>query len=1206
MEFTVEETSEQTSFSERGRERSRFQRTFVNLAAFAIRRLVFGLLVLLVIIFLSYLGLRMAQGMPFYPALGESFIKTGEYLAQLARGEMGLSVAGSVTSAPVPVIDVLPATLSKSLGLLAASLLIAALLGVSLGVWTATRRRSGWSLLSTLASITGISIPSFFAALLLQMGAVKLSRLLGYRLVPVGGFGWDKHLILPALVLAARPVAQIYRVTFVSVSEVLDQNYVRTARSKGLREVLVMVRHVMRNTAIPILTTIGLSLRFSLSSLPVVEFFFAWPGVGFILLKSISHQDDNLTVALVLCLGSLFIGVNLLLEIIYRLVDPRLRERTRQAQHNGQFDLRGLFKDAVTMIEDWLKHNPLSRRPAQDSDPFRSLLEEREEEYDVSPVKYRRERLQAWLRATLNNLPFMIGAVVVVGLVVVFLFGPRLAPHSPYTTAVLTYEDGQLSVPPFEPGETYPWGTDVLGRDMMSLVLAGAQQTLLLAILVVAARVILGFVLGSLAGWLSGTVVDRLLMGLAETLAAFPTLLLAMIFILALGIREGFRPFVVALCLVGWGEVMQFVRGEVMSIRPKMFVESAVSLGLTTPRIIFNHVLPNLLSSLISLAALEMGAVLMLLGELGFVGIFIGGGAFAQLEVFAPPYHYSDVPEWGALLSNVRRYARSYPWTAVYPSLAFFLSILGFNFLGEGLRRLIDKVGYGVTRLVNRYTIAALIMLVLGGRWVKANRGPMTFYRQQAVQFEGHRAMNHLYDLVDPALEGRALGTDGMEAAAEQIARQFREVGLDPAGESMTYFQTRERSFEQLTAVPEMEIADSGERPVYRDNFVEYPNYVRNLGSAQGCVRFVALGDIVRSGTMVRSYAALEELDFSDQIVMVPSEEDAAYLARVPYAGLLVIADNSMDLRARHTLSSRAPRYYSFGAGDGTEENRPVFWIDESTAERLLEDTDYTLRDLRTRDEDLGVNELFDFSTGIEASLYMTGTVRERVPVRHVIGNWTGVSDSRYGGLNNQMVVVMAQYDNPPPTPDDAVYPGANDNASGVAVMLETIRTMQESNYQPYRSFLFVAYAGEGLEGGESVNPPDVERFLEAKLGFSTNFDIEAVVDLRGLGDGEEDQLLISAGGSMRLADLFEQTARAMNTKARRGGESVDLDIVFEEKSRHDSGQVAPQVGLRWDGWEVTSRTPIDTVDSIAEQNLQRAGRTLTLALMTLGRERQY
>jgi hypothetical protein len=204
------------------------------------------------------------------------------------------------------------------------------------------------------------------------------------------------------------------------------------------------------------------------------------------------------------------------------------------------------------------------------------------------------------------------------------------------------------------------------------------------------------------------------------------------------------------------------------------------------------------------------------------------------------------------------------------------------------------------------------------------------------------------------------------------------------------------------------------------------------------------------------------------------------------------------------------------------------------------------------------------------------------------------------------MIVVMAQYDTPPPTPDDPAFPGANDNGSGVAVMLEAIRAMKASGYQPYRTFLFVAYTAEGQEGGEWIYPPDTERFLEAKQGFAENFDIEAVIELRGVGAGEGDGLLISAGGSMRLADLLQESASQMGVRAERGGEQVDISIVFEDRSRQARGQEAPKVGIHWIGWEATSCQPEDTVANLSEEKLERAGRAVTLALMTLGRERQY
>jgi hypothetical protein len=651
---------------------------------------------------------------------------------------------------------------------------------------------------------------------------------------------------------------------------------------------------------------------------------------------------------------------------------------------------------------------------------------------------------------------------------------------------------------------------------------------------------------------------------------------------------------------------MQFVRGEVMSIRPKLYIEGAVALGLTTPRIIISHVLPNLMSSLISITSLEMGAALMLLGELGFVGIFIGGGAFAELETFSAPYHYSDVPEWGALLSNVRRYARSHTWMAFYPSLAFFVAILGFNLLGEGVRRLVESIGVVINRLVNRYTVLAAVLAIVGVSWLQANTGATAFYRRQARSFEGSWAYEHTKALAHPVFEGRALGTEGMDAAAFHIAQQFKELGIDPAGEGLGYYQLRERSFERLDAVPRLVVEDDGWPLQYRRDFVEFPGTTRNLGQAEGMVRFVALGEITRRGAIVRTLATVGELDFSGEILLLLSGREADLLREVPSAGMLVVAPDPLDLDRRRTLSSRDPHYQIFGVGRERGQDRPQLWISEAAAERLLQGTGRSLDDLRSAAQDLDVNEVFDLPTDVGASMEVQGTIEERVPVRHVIGHWTGSSDSRYGGINDQMIVVMAQYDAPPPTPGDARYAGANDNGSGVAVMLEAIRAMQESGYQPYRTFLFVAYSAEGLEGGEWVYPPDVDRFLEAKRGFLSSFDIEAVVDLRGLGAGEGDGVVISAGGSMRLADLFEEAARQRGVKARRGGEAVDISIVFEEMSRYASGQEAPKVGLHWDGWEATSRRPQDTLADVSQEKLEDAGRVLSLALMTLGRELEY
>lgn len=1192
---------------------SRLREGVTAAVLFILQRLALGSLVLLAIIFVSYLGFSMigqtaaAGGLP--EAAAEAVMKTAAYVGRLLQGEMGSTTEARPDALSLPVIEVLPAIMGRSLGLLGLSLGLATVAGVLLGIRAATHSQANRSLTILLASIVGVSAPSFFVALILQLLALQWTRTTGSRLLPLGGFGWDKHVILPMLVLAARPIAQITRITYLSVGEALTQDFVRTARSKGLRGYQVLLVHTLRNAAVPILTTVGLSLRFSLSSLPVVEFFFGWPGAGFTLLKAISSNDVNLTIALLLSLGALFIVINLLLESAYRLIDPRLRELPDYIGSGERKTVReaaGAFWDGIV---DLLQNNPLSRwlqgRSAKETiSPYRAILKRDtgQEERAGRAGLLRRIRWRAWWQGTAGNLPFVLGTTLMLLLLAVFVFGPQLAPHSPYTTQGLEYKDGEFSIPPFEPGEEHPWGTDVLGRDMMSLILAGAQQTLLLAVLVVAARTVLGFVLGAVAGWLHDSWADRLILGAAETLAAFPTLLLAMIFILALDIRRGFPPFLIALSLIGWGEMMQFVRGEVLAIRPEPFIESAVAVGAGPVRIVMRHVLPNLITALVSLAALEMGAVLMLLGELGFIGIFIGGGAFAELDVFGSPYHYSDVPEWGALLSNVRAYARAYPWTATYPALAFFVAILAFNLFGEGLRRLIQLMGTPVQRLFNRYTLAAAVVLVFGARWAIANSGPMGFYREQAAAFEGKRALEHVRFLADPSLEGRALDSDGLPEAAEYIANEFSRLGLQPAGEEHTYFQNRTREYGSVTEIPELVIEDGGPALAYRDDYAAWGSNYWSMGAFEGPVRFLAMGELSRSGSgfVSRDYPALRNLDYSEEVLLVTSPGDVQHLQWVPHGGLLVVADEEQRLARNDTMSARNPAITVFGVR--ASQHIPMLLISEEVANRLLRESGFTVEALREEDENLAQDELFSVSTGVSVQMAITGTVETREPVPNVVGHLPGTSAE----LDEEMIIVMAQYDQPPSGPGGAFFPGANDNASGIGVMLELIRTMQETGYQPYKTFLFVAYAGEGTDMGNTVYPPDPSKFLDARYGFSSAFEIEAVVDLRGLGDGTGDRLSIVASGSRRLADLVEEAGRRTGVDTVRTGENVDLSTVFEERNLNADGQPAPQVGVTWEGWEATSRTVADSASSVSAETMEQAGRAVALALMTMGRESNY
>ena len=283
---------------------------------------------LIALIFLVALAINLGQegklqALPSAVPAAAGF--TADYLKGLSRGDMGTIASGQRSTAGTPVTEDLARALPKSLGLLAFALTLAALAGLFLGIGAAFRRNSRFSQLLLFASVLGVSTPSFFAAMLLIWGAVWLYRSSSQHIVPISGFGWDSHLTLPTLVLAARPAATVTRLSFNAVVEILESDYIRTATAKGLRPYLIFLRHVLRNAGVPLMTTVVVSLRFSLAVLPIVEYIFNWPGIGLRLLKSIEAQDATTVIGMTLPFVLVFVLVNLLLDVLYPLVDPRLR-----------------------------------------------------------------------------------------------------------------------------------------------------------------------------------------------------------------------------------------------------------------------------------------------------------------------------------------------------------------------------------------------------------------------------------------------------------------------------------------------------------------------------------------------------------------------------------------------------------------------------------------------------------------------------------------------------------------------------------------------------------------------------------------------------------------------------------------------------------------------------------------------------------------
>jgi ABC-type dipeptide/oligopeptide/nickel transport system permease component len=239
-----------------------------------------------------------------------------DFLGAAARGDFGTSIRERRPAMRMVLEHFWPATVELS----AAALVLSTLLAIPLGVVSATHKDRAADHLSRVASLFLQSMPSFWLGIML----ILLFAVLLGGLLPAYGSGTLRHLILPAVALAAAPLAQNVRLIRSGMLDVLAQDYVRTARAKGVAERRVIYRHALRNAALPFVTVTGLSLGFMLSGAIVIETVFSWPGLGRLIVQAVPGRDFPVIQAGVFVFALVFVGINLLVDVLYTVVDPRV------------------------------------------------------------------------------------------------------------------------------------------------------------------------------------------------------------------------------------------------------------------------------------------------------------------------------------------------------------------------------------------------------------------------------------------------------------------------------------------------------------------------------------------------------------------------------------------------------------------------------------------------------------------------------------------------------------------------------------------------------------------------------------------------------------------------------------------------------------------------------------------------------------------
>jgi len=309
---------------------------------YLIRRLLLAIPTLIGVSFFVFLSVRLVPGDPAIALAGELatpeivaqvrdnlglddpiHIQYLNYMGRILQGDMGNSIRSGL-----PVTEEIALRLPRTLLLTFASLLVAAAVGIPLGIASSTRPGSMFDTGSMIVALLGISMPIFWLGLMLMIFfAVLLPDWLNLTgpVLPPTGYGTWQHMIMPVIALAANSIALQARMTRASMLEVLGQDYIRTARAKGQHERRVVYYHALRNAMLPIVTIIGLQFGTLLGGAVLTETVFSWPGIGRLLVDSIGYRDYSVIQGTVLIIAVGFVMTNILVDLFYAYLDPRIK-----------------------------------------------------------------------------------------------------------------------------------------------------------------------------------------------------------------------------------------------------------------------------------------------------------------------------------------------------------------------------------------------------------------------------------------------------------------------------------------------------------------------------------------------------------------------------------------------------------------------------------------------------------------------------------------------------------------------------------------------------------------------------------------------------------------------------------------------------------------------------------------------------------------
>lgn len=766
------------------------------------------------------------------------------------------------------------------------------------------------------------------------------------------------------------------------------------------------------------------------------------------------------------------------------------------------------------------------------------------------------------------NIPLIIGIAVIAALIIFSLYPEVFTPSDPYgkERQEFVFIDGKINLfrPPVEPCAEYPWGTDVYGRDMRSLIFYGCRLTLLTAVFIAFGRLLISLPLAILAGYKNKLAV-WVMRQFSIMFSAFPLIIITLLFTRIKLVADVFKEptSIVAYILIifGWSRLSNLLKEKVEGILSQDFIEGEIAIGKNRLEIALQNIIPHLIPTIVVLFFLEIAQALLILSQIGVFGLIMSGGIVDGDGDYRMPFEI----DWASLLMASQWFLSTGKyWLVLYPAAAFSVSIIGFNLLGEGLRLEFDKRSSRIISWIRGIPgFLSPVKLIYEVRHIdtyrRSVRRKLAFYAAILVivffpqggslyKFNTVNAFSTISELSKPEYEGRKAGSGKNEIIANYIADKLKEYGIQPFDGNYFHEFDMETAFNvknsTMTVVGEASGAAALE--FRKDYFITTPSNISGTYE----LKYIIPKDL--------GLFPYEEHEFDylhDKILLV----DVRGYDGIAFARFVGLINNIVRPQALIYISDW--------------ESEKI--IKKETVDRNAANDKATLNISLSSDkgDELLRKANSKVTLNIECELF------NNPKSTSVVGYIQGSDES----LKDEIIFVGSGIDS---VGDDEFikYPSSME-AGGAALELEIARVLGSSRKRPERTVIFAFWDGtQTIDRGSKF-------FLEKY--FKEDYKKAFYIDLKNFGPKQSDKLIIDTTNTLPKEYLAQKYIKALKKYARKNEVKVVYGTIGSPITQDTLKSDINSIIIDSEGIEEDIKTSSDILENIDRGRLKGPGQMI-------------